>query len=271
MMLDEKISDKTAEKEIIYIDIDTIMPNRAQPRTFFESEALNELAESIKRYGILQPLTVRRLPESSVYSHYKYELIAGERRLRASKLLKMEKIPCILIESDTKTSAELAIIENLHRRDLNVFEEACAIASLIEIHKLTQEQIALKLGITQAAVANKLRLLKLNETERSLILAHNLTERHARALLRIKDEKERAKILQKIIEKSLNVKQTEDFIEEKLSITTKSPETPKVRETKNLIRYLKKAIERTRKSGTKIKTQQSETSNEIIFTISITK
>ncbi len=271
MILTEKNVEKTDEKEIIYIDIDTIMPNRAQPRTFFESEALNELAESIKRYGILQPLTVRRLPESSIYSHYKYELIAGERRLRASKLLKMEKIPCILIESDTKTSAELAIIENLHRRNLNVFEEACAIASLIEIHKLTQEQIATKLGITQAAVANKLRLLKLTDEERSLILLNNLTERHARALLRIKDKKERLKLLQKIVEKSLNVKQTEELIEEKLVFTPEAPEKTKVRDTKNLIKYIEKAISETRKSGAKIKTQQTETSSEFIFTISITK
>lgn len=264
-----EISDK---KEVIYIETETIMPNRAQPRTYFDAEGLNELAESIKRYGILQPLTVRKIADNSPFSHFQYELIAGERRLRAAKLLKMEKIPCILMESDTKTSAALAIIENLHRRDLNVFEEASAIASLIDIYHLTQEQVASKLSMTQAGVANKLRLLKLSSEEKQLILSENLTERHARALLRIKNPEKRAKMLHKIINNALNVKQTEDLIESELA--TESGEQPKElskKDQKSLIHTIERAIAHTRNSGIKVKTKQSETDSEIIFVISIEK
>jgi ParB family chromosome partitioning protein len=174
------------------------------------------------------------------------------------------------MESDSKTSAELAIIENLHRRDLSVFEEAGAIASLIEIYHLTQEQIAKKLGITQAAVANKLRLLRLSEEEKELISKHNLTERHARALLKIKNDSDRIKILHKIIDKELNVKQTEDYIEEKLSTKEKEEKT-ETKDSKSLVRLIERAIEKTRICGTKIKTQSLETPTEITLTITITK
>jgi ParB family chromosome partitioning protein len=261
------------EKEITYIDIETIMPNRGQPRTFFDAEGLNELAESIKKYGILQPLTVRKVVESSKYSHFQYELIAGERRLRAAKLIGMEKVPCILMESDSKTSAALAIIENLHRRDLNVFEEASAIASLIEIYHLTQEQVASKLSMTQAGVANKLRLLKLSNEEKELILSHNLTERHARALLRIKTPLERLKLLKKIIENNLNVKQAEDYIERSTFNPTEGEKITKKRKLteRELISSIEKAITYTRNNGITVKTQQTETDTEIIFTVAIQK
>ncbi len=268
-----KIQETDKEKEIIYVDIETIMPNRGQPRTFFDAEGLNELAESIKRYGILQPLTVRKAVENSKYSHFQYELIAGERRLRAAKLLNMEKVPCILMESDSKTSAALAIIENLHRRDLNVFEEASAIASLIEIYHLTQEQVAAKLSMTQAGVANKLRLLRLSNEERELILQNNLTERHARAILRVKNESERLRLLKKIIENSLNVKQTEDYIDKTTYSASESEKVAKVRRLnqKELISSIEKAIFYTRNSGITVKTQQTETDSEIIFTVAIQK
>ena len=157
---------KSESYNIRMIDIERIMPNRAQPRTIFDNESLSALSESIKTHGIIQPLTVRPYPDKSNLSNFQYELIAGERRLRASKLAGLKKVPCIVTESDTRTSAALAIIENLHRSDLNVFEEATAIAALIEIYKLTQEEAAQKLSMTQAAVANKLRLLKLTAKEK---------------------------------------------------------------------------------------------------------
>ena len=258
--------------EIFWINPEIIMPNRAQPRTVFDAEGLNELAESIKRYGILQPLSVRTHPEKSKFSHFQYELIAGERRLRAAKLLGMKKVPCVVIESDTKTSAALAIIENLHRKDLNIFEEASAIAALIEIYHLTQEQIAAKLSLTQAAIANKLRLLRLTEEEKSLILTNSLTERHARALLRLKTTSERAETLRHILRHSYNVAQTEDYIEKMLAARAGTPEENKRHlDAKNLIKYIEKSIERTRNSGTRVKTQQTETDTEIIFSISIPK
>ena len=270
-------------EELIWIDTETIMPNRGQPRTVFDTEALNDLAESIKQYGVLQPLSVRINPEKSRFSSFQYELIAGERRLRAAKLLGMKKVPCVLIESDTKTSAALAIIENLHRKDLNIFEEAGAIAALIEIYHLTQEQIAVKLSLTQAAVANKLRLLRLTETERSIILENGLTERHARALLRLKTHSQRLTVLEHIVNNSLNVKQSEDLIEQRLTNEQEHTAVVTVQNTteqiaalhdntrKKLVKYIEKAVERSRSAGIRVKTQQTETDSDIILSISIPK
>lgn len=266
--------------ELLWVKTDKIMPNPAQPRTVFDAEALNDLAESIKKYGILQPLSIRSNPDKSKFSHFQYELVAGERRLRAAKLLGMEQVPCILIESDTKTSAALAIIENLHRKDLNIFEEASAIAALIDIYHLTQEQIAAQLSLTQAAVANKLRLLRLSEDEKALILSNNLTERHARALLRIKNPSLRLAILAHIIRHNLNVTQSEAYIATKLPdvlVRSKAEEKAENRPSalnkgyKNLIRNIEKAIESTRNHGGNVKTQQTETDSDIIYTISIPK
>ena len=277
LMKHEQKKKKQAKKEITYIKTESIMPNRAQPRNYFDQQGLDELTESIRKYGILQPLTIRINPEKNRFSHFQYELIAGERRLRASKLLGMQEVPCIIMESDTKTSATLAIIENLHRKDLNVFEEAAAIAALMELHDLTQEQVAEKLSLTQAAVANKLRLLRLSETEKALISENALTERHARALLRIKSAPKRLEILSKVIEKGLNVKQTEEYIEAYQSLTEtdmgteERPLRLKILDTRALIRSIEKAVEFTRNNGTKVKTQQTETDNDIIYTISIPK
>ncbi len=257
-------------EQIVHIPTETILPNRSQPRTSFELESLNRLAESIRQYGVLQPLTVRKISSDSDYSIFKYELVAGERRLRASKLLEMPTVPCIIIQTDTQTSAALAIIENLHRNDLNVFEEASAIASLIELHKLTQEQVAQQLSLTQAAIANKLRLLRLSEAEKEIILSHNLTERHARALLKIKDEQLREKALSYITKNSLNVKQSEQYIEKLLGERTAPMPLP-VSDYKTLILNITKAVENTRNGGVKVKTAQSETEKEIIYTISIEK
>lgn len=270
------------KKEIIYIKTDTILPNRAQPRTFFDENAVKELAESIKTHGIIQPLTVRKIQNKSRFSHFQYELIAGERRLRASKLLEMPQVPCIIMEIDSKTSAELAIIENLHRKDLNLFEEASAIASLIELYSLTQEQVAAKLSITQAAVANKLRILRLTQEEKALIAENGLTERHARALLKIKNKEDRLKALKHIIEKEFHVKQSEEYVDlllknqENTGVSPKTDENQaKTREkTMNihtLISSIEDAVRSTRNGGNKIKTQHTETDTDIIITISIPK
>ncbi len=262
---DEKIG------EIVDISIETILPNRSQPRTSFDTESLNSLAQSIKEYGILQPLTVRKIAENSAHSVFKYELIAGERRLRAAKLIGLESVPCIIIETDTQTSAALAIIENLHRNDLNIFEEASAIASLIEIYKLTQEQIAKRLSLTQAAIANKLRLLRLSDTEKTVILNNNLTERHARALLKLKNTAEREKTLSYIISHSLNVKQSEQYIEKLLDTSDKNTTIIYIKDYRTLISSITKAVESTRNGGISVKTAQTETDKEFIYTISIPK
>ena len=264
----EKINEK--EGRVIFIPVESIMPNRCQPRTRFEQESLERLSNSIKEYGIIQPLTVRENPEKSSYSSFQYELIAGERRLRAAKQIGIKEVPCIIIESDTKKSAELAIIENLHRDDLNIFEEASAIASLIALHKLTQEQIAIQLSLTQASIANKLRLLKLSEPEKSVILSNNLTERHARALLRIKSADERQRTLSHIVANSLNVKQTEEYIDKLIAPPELKQET-RIYNYQDLISGITKAVEFTRNNGLAVRTLQTETDTDIIYTVQIPK
>lgn len=265
----KQFNENATENTVQLIKAETIMPNRSQPRTEFEPESLAMLAESIKKYGIIQPLTVRQNPEKSDFSSFQYELIAGERRLRAAKLAGISEVPCIIIPSDTKKSAELAIIENLHRNDLNIFEEASAIASLISMHKLTQEQIATQLSLTQASVANKLRLLKLTDQEKKMITENKLTERHARALLRIKDKDQRQNALLHIISSSLNVKQAEDYVEKQIAPTEKAAQKPY--SYKDMLLYLSKAVKTTREKGYFVRTTQTETDTDVIYTIRIPK
>ncbi|MBE6667915.1 MAG: ParB/RepB/Spo0J family partition protein [Ruminococcaceae bacterium] len=204
---------------VVQLKIDDIRPNRAQPRSDFNQNSIIRLADSIRRYGILQPLTVR---PSDPDDRCRYELIAGERRLRAAKLLGYLTVPCIIKEADEKTSAELAIIENLLREDLNMFEEAYGYKKLIEMHKMTQEEVARRMSVSQSAVANKMRLLKFGLEEQKFILENQLTERHARACLRLIDPTERFDTLKFIVENKLNVSQTEEYVEKTLNFHSNS-------------------------------------------------
>ena len=196
-----------AAQSVVLIDVSRIVPNPSQPRVEFTKERIEALADSIAHHGVLNPLLVRRVGEI-------YELIAGERRLRASKLAGLERVPCIIRESGEADSAILAIIENLQREDLNMFEEAEAIRSLIETCGLTQESAAAHLSCSQSYVANKLRLLKLLPLERRAILEYGLTERHARALLRLRDKETRERAIDLIIKRGMNVAATEEYVEE---------------------------------------------------------
>lgn len=200
-------------EQVLQIKVDEIRPNRAQPRAKFDQNSIIRLADSIRRYGILQPLTVR---ESDPEDSCRYELIAGERRLRAARMLGYLTVPCIVKGADNEASAELAIIENLLREDLNIFEEAYGFKKLIENHHLTQDEVAKRMSVSQSAVANKLRLLRLSYEEQQLILENGLTERHARALLRIDDPTERLQTLKYIIEEKLNVSASEAYIEDRV-------------------------------------------------------
>lgn len=195
--------------EILKIDIKDIIPNTYQPRKYFNDEALIELSESIKTHGIIQPITVRKRGEF-------YELVAGERRWRAAKLAELEEVPCNIIDITDVQSAEIALLENLQREDLNFIEEAEAYYNLIHDHRFTQEQLATRMGKKQSTIANKLRILKLSEKVRELCVANNLTERHARALLSVQDEKLQLSIIKKVIKGSLNVRQTEELINKEL-------------------------------------------------------
>lgn len=195
--------------EIINISIDKVIPNIYQPRKYFNEDAIEELSESIKQYGIIQPLTVRRMGES-------FELVAGERRLRAAKLANLESVPCNVIDITDSESAEIALLENLQREDLNYIEEAEAYYNLISDHNFTQDELAKRMGKKQSTIANKLRLLKLSAEVRTICLQNKLTERHARALLTVPTEQLQLRIVQKVIKDSLNVKNTEDLINKEL-------------------------------------------------------
>lgn len=196
-------------KEIMNVRVDNIFPNTYQPRKFFNEEALNELSQSIKEHGIIQPITVRKMGE-------KFELVAGERRWRAARMAELEFVPCNVIEITDTQSAEIALLENLQREDLNFMEEAEAYYNLINDHKFTQEELAKRMGKKQSTIANKLRLLKLSEKVRLLCLENNLTERHARALLSLPNEELQLKVVKKVIVNSLNVKKTEELINTEL-------------------------------------------------------
>ncbi|SHK57475.1 chromosome partitioning protein, ParB family [Clostridium cavendishii DSM 21758] len=196
-------------KEIINVSVENIIPNTYQPRKFFNEDALKELSQSISEFGIIQPLTVRKRGDL-------YELVAGERRWRAARLASLETVPCTVVEITDSESAEVALLENLQREDLNFIEEAEAYFNLIKDHKFTQEQIAERMGKKQSTIANKLRLLKLSEEVRLICLENALTERHARALLSLPDEKLQLQVIKKVIKQGLNVKATEDLINREL-------------------------------------------------------
>lgn len=216
----------TKEKQVnkvVEIEICRIIPNPNQPRRDFKESEIVALAESISQNGILQPLSVRKIAD-------KYEIIAGERRLRAAKMCELHHVPCIVYDMNDRDSAILAIVENIQRQDLSFFEEATAIEKLIDFYGLTQEEAASKLGKAQSTVANKLRILRLTEAEREIVSKFNLTERHARALLRLGSAQERLFLLEKIVKNKLNVEKTELLIDnyigkvkEKQSYKKRSP------------------------------------------------
>jgi len=208
-LFDEITHDKNQKNNsICYIPIHAITPNPYQPRREFNQDSLEELAQSIRRYGVLQPITVRRLFSGD------YELIAGERRLRAASLAGMLKIPAMIVSLNDNDSAIVALVENIQRENLNFMEEAEAYRSLLFHHGLTQEELASSLGKTQSSVANKVRLLKLSKVVREIIKENSLSERHARALLRLENEEDQIYALEKITDGNLNVRQSEDVIDE---------------------------------------------------------
>ncbi len=203
-MCAEKIPNQ--QKSVIYVPVKRIFPNPFQPRRYFDQTALNELSASIKSVGVLQPISVRRGCGDN------YELIAGERRLRASKMAGLSYIPAIVYDISDNESAVIALLENLQRADLSYMEEAEGYLKLMTYHNMTQEEIALKVGKTQSTIANKIRLLKLSDTVKKMLAASHLTERHARALLKLSNEEDQIKVLNQVIKNNLNVSKTEELI-----------------------------------------------------------
>ena len=215
------------------IRISEIVRNPNQPRRYFDPEAIATLAESIRQYGVLNPLTVRRTGNGG------YELVAGERRLRAARVAGLTDVPCLLINADGEDSSVIALVENLQRRDLDFFEEANGFKRLIEQFGLTQEEAARKVGKTQSAVANKLLLLRLSQQNMELIRCNNLTERHARALLRLNDEADRINVTNYIIEHELNVSRTEEYIDEFLKAKENPQPVVEAESGKRVVRLFK--------------------------------
>ena len=197
-------------REIIYLPLDKVQPNPYQPRRIFDRGSLDELAASVREYGVLQPISVRLI------NGHRYELVAGERRLRASKIAGLEVIPSVVINISDQDSAILALIENLQRQNLHFLEEAEGFQNLMADYGLTQEEIAERVGKNQSTVANKLRVLRLSKPVQKILIENELTERHARALLKLPDEGKHIEILKKVIKNGLTVRKTEELIENSL-------------------------------------------------------
>lgn len=253
-------------KKLIQLPPESIRANPAQPRQEFEKEALESLAESIRQNGLLQPVAVRRTQDGG------YELIAGERRLRACRIAGLKLVPCILSGCDARQSAILALLENLQRRDLGVFEEAEGLRRLVEEWGVTQEEAAARLGKSQSSIANKLRLLRLTEEERTLITEAGLTERHARALLRLPDEEERLAVLHTVIERKMNVAQEEAYITQLLSEKDK-PEKPRrrivVRDVRIFLNTIHHAVDVMKQNGIQAQSWKRETDQYLEYIVRI--
>ena len=206
-------------KEVVMVKLSDIIPNRFQPRLTFDEEALNELASSIKEHGIIQPLILRDLGS-------KYEIIAGERRYKASTIAGLTEVPAIVGSMDDQTSAELALIENIQRKDLTAIEEAKSYKKILDMGNFTQEELAKRMGKSQSTIANKMRLLSLTNEVQVALMNNLISERHARCLLQIKDEDLQKQVLNKIISERINVRDTDEYIKNLLGITKETPVLP---------------------------------------------
>ena len=251
-----------------YISLNQIRPNPQQPRRSFDEDSLSELAESIRSYGILQPLTVRRQGTG-------YELVAGERRLRAAAMAGLREVPCLVAQVGEEDSALLALMENLQRRDLDCWEEAEALSRLIARYGLSQEEAARRLGRSQPAVANKLRLLRLSPACRALLVEHGLTERHARCLLRLEDEGERLTALRQAAAKHWNVAQTEQYVERRLAALQTAPPAGRrtyiIKDVRLFLNSVDRGLRLIRDAGVDARTEREETEDEIVLTLRIPK
>ena len=251
-----------------YIPLGRIRPNPQQPRRSFDEEDLAELAASIRSCGILQPLTVRRAGEG-------YELVAGERRLRAARIAGLREVPCLVAQVGEEDSALLALMENLQRRDLDCWEEAQAIARLISRYGLSQEEAARRLGRAQPTVANKLRLLRLPEDVRALLRENGLTERHARALLRLQDPEVQRRAAGDMARRGMNVAQAEAYVEKLLQSAQVTPprgrSTYIIKDVRLFLNSVDRGLHLMRQAGVDAGWNRQDTDREILLTIRIPK
>ena len=260
-------------KRLVEVNVASIHPNPYQPRATFDEESIAELAQSIQQVGLLQPLLVRKVDDG-------YELVAGERRLRAVTSLGMEKVACIVQQDiEDESSAMMALIENLQREDLHYLEEAQCYQKLLETYGLTQEELANRLGKSQSSIANKLRLLKLSDEVKAAMTEKRLSERHARALLKLTDDKQRLDAVERIAEKGLSVKETEQMVEKTLNKAYDEKQDgakprPKlmriVRDYRLFMNTINQAVNQLRESGMTVEVEQSDRADGVDIKISVT-
>ena len=253
--------------QIILVPQSEIKPNPNQPRRHFDYDELESLAQSIRENGIIQPISVRQLKDNT------YELVAGERRLRAARMVGLARIPCILMKIDDGKSALYGLTENLQRQDLDFFEEAIAIEKLIKEYNMSQEDAAKSLGKAQSTLCNKLRLLKLTEEQRIKISSAGLTERHARALLCLKDEYQIDRVLSIIVDRHLNVQETDRLVKQMINREDckKRPPIKLFKDVRIFINTLNHAVDTMRKAGIDADSVNSETEEYIEYFVRIPK
>lgn len=259
---------------IVYLSTEDIVPNPVQPRRLFDDEGLEELSRSIKDYGILNPLSVRLRGS-------RYELVAGERRLRAARLAGLKEVPCILLDVNMEDASLIALVENLQRRDLDFIEEANGINQLIRMFGMSQEEAARRIGKSQSAVANKLRLLRLPQDVLEGLRQNGLTERHGRALLRLPDRESQRAALLYIIDNGLTVAATDAYIDALLQApeAPEEPEVPKaegrrtfvLKDVRVFLNTLSRSIDLMKQGGIDAGVRREETEDQLILTISIPK
>ena len=246
---------------VVFLPAKAIHPNPLQPRKVFQQEALTELAESIRQHGILQPLSVRRIGTN-------YELIAGERRLRAGQLAGLTEIPCIVMRMDDRESGMTALVENLQRQDLDFIEEAQGISQLIQHWSFSQEQVAKTLGKSQSAIANKLRLLRHSPQVLEALRQAGLTERHARALLKLPTEADKCRVIRVIVQHAMSVARTEQYID---NLLQEKIETPRKVNVGAFLNGLNQSLARMQQMGVPAVSERRETDSQIVLTITIPK
>ena len=250
--------------KVLFLPVEDISPNPDQPRRVFSQPELEELAASIRALGVLQPLTVRR-------REGQWELVAGERRLRAAKLAGLSQVPCLSVQVDSQSSSLLALVENVQRRDLDFWEEALALRQILDTYHLSQEELARRVGRSQSAVANKLRLLKLPDEALALLRAHGATERHARALLRLDSPERQLEAAEQVAARGLTVAQTEALVEQLLgdSPRRRKKSTFILKDVRLFLNTLSRSLELVRSAGVDACCRRQDTDDEILLTIRI--
>lgn len=269
----DKMNEETNDLEdVVQLNLEKIVPNEYQPRVMFDEEKITELAQTLRTHGMIQPIVVRKKDDEL------YEIIAGERRYRAAKLLEWETIPAIIREMTDTETASIALIENIQRENLSVIEEANAYVKLINMHELTQEALAQRLGKSQSTIANRIRLLSLPREVQDAVMNKEISERHARALLKLENEESQLHFLTIIIEQSLTVRQTDELIKNHLAgkdDKKKKKEKPKTTFISKDIRIATNTIRRSldliEKTGIDVETEEEDLGDYYQITIKVKK